>query len=59
LTHKMPCHISDSPQTPEDDDEQWESIFGQEDEDEAYERYRQQEIDDERMESSTGRERDG
>jgi hypothetical protein len=38
---KMPCHISDGPQLPED-----VPGYEPEDEDDAYERYRQQEIDD-------------
>ena len=42
---KMPCHISDGPQTPEDQAELNER-FAPEDEDEAYERKRQEEIDD-------------
>lgn len=39
---KMPCHISDGPQTPED-----VIGFQEEDEDEQYEIWRQQQIDDE------------
>jgi len=42
---KMPCRISDGPQTPEDAAESWDRWFGQEDEDDAYERHRQHEID--------------
>jgi uncharacterized OB-fold protein len=38
---KMPCHISDGPQEPEDLLE-----HPTEDEDEAYEQFRQQKIDD-------------
>ena len=41
--HKMECHITDGPQTPEDV-EQYTEV----DEDAAYEEVRQQEIDDER-----------
>lgn len=46
MTERMPCHITDGPQTPEDQAEAWDAWFGEEDEDAAYERYRQQEIDD-------------
>lgn len=41
MAPKMPCHISDGPQTPDDVHE-----FEIEDEDEAYERHRQEQIDD-------------
>lgn len=39
---KMPCHISDGPQTPED----VHDYFEMDDEDEAYEVWRQEQIDD-------------
>ncbi len=40
---KMPCHISDGPQTPEDAAELWNRP--EEDPDEAYDRQRQEELD--------------
>lgn len=43
---KMPCHISDGPQTPEDAADLWNSR--EEDPDEAYDRMRQDRLDDER-----------
>ena len=35
MTDKMPCHISDGPQTPEDADEAWDRTFGTDDSDAA------------------------
>lgn len=40
---KMPCHISDGPQTPEDADELWG--YKEVDEDALYEEWRQWKID--------------
>lgn len=45
MTGKMPCHISDGPQTPEDWDD-WFTACHEEDPDEAYDRLRQERIDD-------------
>ena len=55
-TNRMPCHISDGPQTPEDADELWG--YKEEDEDAAYERHRQQERDDEGQDTETETERE-
>jgi len=41
---RMPCHISDGPQTPEEADEQWER-WAEIDPDAAYDEQRQIEID--------------
>ena len=46
--HRMPCHISDGPQTPEDVHNPIEP-----DEDEIYERHRQAEIDDQPLNGDT------
>lgn len=55
MTGKMPCHISDGPQTPEDWDD-WFTACHEEDPDEAYDRLRQERIDDKiaPMEKLTG-----
>lgn len=51
MEYRMPCHITDGPQTPEDVPSDVE-----ENEDDAYERIRQQEIDSHERQPTTRRE---
>ncbi len=50
MIEKMPCGITDGPQTPEDAAELMDLFIDKIDPDDAYDRQRQQDLDDERAE---------